>query len=368
MQNKNILIVCLMCLSLWGVNTVRADEGGEDVTLSETGEQNTTGDTASADSVDAVSEDSAEAVARAAFTEATILYKDRKFDASARKFNEAYLLKPSWKLLYNIGQAEASAKRQGLAIAAFEKYLTEGGDEIPVARRDEVLREVERLRLIVGAIELEAPNGYQVVVDGIVRGTTPLVGRLRVAASQEHVIELRDGDTLLESQKIVVGGQETLVVRLGKTEEVNVAKPAVVAPKDDVEKIRKEAKIRAYHRQSKKFKIAGWITLGVGAGIATLGGLGLWAAKRQKDENDKIVCTGNVNSGCAEDLEQKESDQEDMKKGSVGLLVLGIAAMTAAPLLMVVSKKKTARARALESAFLPQLSPDYGGFIYQIQF
>ena len=81
------------------------------------------------------------------------LFNSESYEEAAEAFRKAYELKPNWKLNYNIGQSEAAAKRLGLALQAFEAYLSQGGDDIPTERRDEVLKEVERLRKMVGAVE-----------------------------------------------------------------------------------------------------------------------------------------------------------------------------------------------------------------------
>ncbi|MBN2342904.1 MAG: tetratricopeptide repeat protein [Deltaproteobacteria bacterium] len=304
------------------------------------------------------------AQAKAAFAEATDLYVNGKYEEAAQKFNEAYRLKPAWKLLYNIGQAEAASKRLGLAIEAFEKYLTEGGDEIPVDRRDEVLKEVERLRQIVGAVDLKAPDGYGVYVDGVARGITPLLGKMRISASKEHVIELRDGDIALDSKTVLVAGQEVIVVTLGsglaaKT-STSVGSAVVTTHQLSPEQMN-ERQRRKLLRQSKVFKIVGWSALGVGGGLVLISLVGLGESKSQKEKNDEAFddCAGNQT--CETEVEKDIADQEMLRDGSIGLLVLGAAAMIASPFILKASKKKKRRAEALQTAVVPVLSPHFGG-------
>jgi tetratricopeptide (TPR) repeat protein len=76
------------------------------------------------------------------FKKGVSLFKENKKDAAVKEFKTAFELKPSWKIMYNIGQCEASLKRYGMAIEAFEQYLGEGGDEVSVERRDVFRREV----------------------------------------------------------------------------------------------------------------------------------------------------------------------------------------------------------------------------------
>jgi tetratricopeptide (TPR) repeat protein len=74
--------------------------------------------------------------AMAFFKKGIDLFNAEKYEDAASAFRRAYELKPNWKLNYNIGQSEAAAKRLGLALQAFEAYLSQGGDDISTERRD----------------------------------------------------------------------------------------------------------------------------------------------------------------------------------------------------------------------------------------
>jgi len=85
--------------------------------------------------------------ARELFEHGIKLYDQGEPRTAAEAFREAYRLRPSYKILFNIGQAEASSGRYGLAMEAFQQYLVKGKDEIPVERRDFVSDEIRRLEL-----------------------------------------------------------------------------------------------------------------------------------------------------------------------------------------------------------------------------
>jgi hypothetical protein len=130
----------------------------------------------------------------------------RDYQGALASFQRAYDLNPSWKLFYNIGHCQAALKYYGLAVITFERYLAEGGDAVSETRRDEVLLELERMRKMVGDIEVVAPVGLDVFVDGIYRGVTPLPGPLSVSAGALHHIELKENDeVLLKVDRIVRG-------------------------------------------------------------------------------------------------------------------------------------------------------------------
>jgi tetratricopeptide (TPR) repeat protein len=96
-------------------------------------------------------------------------FSESRYDDASASFRRAFQLKPSWKIYFNIGQAEAAAKRYGAALEIFERYLAEGGDDIDAERQAEVLKENTRLRGIVGYVKVSAPTGAEISIDGTVR-------------------------------------------------------------------------------------------------------------------------------------------------------------------------------------------------------
>jgi hypothetical protein len=211
--------------------------------------------------------------AQAAFENGKKLVDEGKFALAADAFREAHRLRPSWKILYNIGQCEMMAKRHALALEAFERYLTEGGDEIKKDRRDEVLADVVRLRAMVGFVDVRAAAGAMVTVDGVERGRAPLPGPITVEAGVEHrVLAARAGAVSLDRIVRVSGGQ-TLVVEAGPEappaagEAPPGPEPAEEGPGDG--------------RSAPDRAVWGWTVTGIGAALlvagAVTGGLALSA-------------------------------------------------------------------------------------------
>jgi tetratricopeptide (TPR) repeat protein len=169
--------------------------------------------------------------AKAAFENGKALFKQEKFDDAARAFREAYRIKPTWKLHYNIGQCEAAQKHYDLALEAFEAYLAEGGDEVEAARQDEVLAEVQRLRAMVGVVEIQGQKGDAVRVNGQDRGELPDAGRLKVSMGTVKVEVRRASAVVLERELKLSGGETaTLVVEASKEKPAATPQPAPVAP------------------------------------------------------------------------------------------------------------------------------------------
>jgi len=172
------------------------------------------------------------AQARELYNHGIKLYEQGDHTAAAEAFREAYRLRPSYKILFNLGQAEAAASRLGLAMEAFQRYLVDGGDDIPPDRKDYVVTEINRLQALVGDLEVEAPDNSSVYVDGVLRGTTPLTGPVLVVAGVDHEAVVVHENKQLIKQKFKVWATRTHTIKAEKKAPPTVPaeKPAVEEP------------------------------------------------------------------------------------------------------------------------------------------
>lgn len=158
-----------------------------------------------------------------AFQTAKDAFEDGQYLEAARLFRKAYDAKPTWKLLYNMGQAEAAAKRYGLALEAFEQYIAEGGDEISQSRQSEMHAEIGRLRDMVGILEIKTHDGAKISIDGVYRGTAPVHGGIPVSAGVEHSVEVElDGESLSKETVRILGGRTVKLTILSNNGETSV--------------------------------------------------------------------------------------------------------------------------------------------------
>jgi hypothetical protein len=100
--------------------------------------------------------------AKRAFSAGVILLKDpdgAKYEEALAQFDKAYRLSGSWKVLGNIGLCSLKLERDGEAITAYEKYLTEGGKEIDADERAQVERDISALKAQVVHLHVELPPG-----------------------------------------------------------------------------------------------------------------------------------------------------------------------------------------------------------------
>ena len=279
-----------------------------------------------------------------AFKEGTALYDDGRHIAASEAFRRANRFSYNWKILYNIGQCEAAAKRYGMALEAFEEYLARAGDEIHVERRDEVIAEVSRLRQMVGILEVKAPEGAKIEVDGIDRGTVPLTGPVMLSAGVAHqLVVILDGDILLQQAIKLTGGQEKLV---------QTGPLAVNDAGTDTGSGQQE--MSSHDTKSRGLKVAGWLMLGTGTALAVgglvVGGVGFSQANALSDEHDGQI--------------PPEKKGEVTRLNNMSLMAdifigAGAGVALAGVVLLVVHKRKNAASDKV--ALSPVLCPEFAG-------
>ncbi len=155
------------------------------------------------------------------------LYAEGRYDDALVEYDKAYALSSNWKILYNRGQTLVMLRRDPEAIAAFEQYLTRGGDDVPAERRAAVEQDLEKLRQRIAYVTLSnAPAGATVLVDGRAAATTPLKKPIAVGAGR-HVIALeRDNKTVFSKELLIAAGDTKEVAVVLAPEPKNEPPPA----------------------------------------------------------------------------------------------------------------------------------------------
>ena len=220
--------------------------------------------------------------AKNAFAEGTKLYESGKFVEAAEKFRFAYNLRPIWKILYNVGQSESSAKRFGLALDAFERFLVDGGDEVIESQKEEVTTEIARMRLLVGMVEVDAPKGAEMFVDGLPRGQVSTGDVVRVAAGPHLIVIEQNGEALFESRIKIKGGITIKIRATPATTEDDLSIKQFEVADDNVSTGASVAQVNNDTvRKARILKISGFASAGIG-----LVGMGVgfgFLAKGKKD-------------------------------------------------------------------------------------
>ncbi|MEM9691775.1 MAG: PEGA domain-containing protein [Myxococcota bacterium] len=198
------------------------------------------------------------------------LYQDRDFAAAAVEFKRAYEMKPDYRVLYNLGQVYAEAKEWADALVAFEKYLADGGSKIGKERREAVEDEIESLRTRVATLSVTTtPLGCEVLIDGRVRGTTPLPGGILMSSGQRSIRVRKKGYRSKEESLEVAGGDKPKLRFTLEKLERGVA-TAAKGSGDARKKTREPAKPRPVPEDSEPDNTALWVSWGATAGLGAL--------------------------------------------------------------------------------------------------
>lgn len=262
--------------------------------------------------------------AKAAFKEGLEHFEAGRSSEAAEAFRRAHRLSPSWKLWYNVGQSEMGAKRFGLALEAFEHYLVEGGDEVDETRRAKVQAEIDTVRKLVGFIDVEAPQGSAVLVDGVERGTAPLDGSLPVAASVKHTVSaVMDGRVIGEHSVRVMGERKETVTFIDGRK---LAAPTEVSEESQAEASVPPVSVTTQiaspengNDKERLFKIIGWSGVAGGLLVGGLSGVffGLAASSKNdfeaaQNDYDGVLERLAVNPNDADALQLEKTSWEEM--------------------------------------------------------
>ncbi|MFT3774671.1 MAG: PEGA domain-containing protein [Minicystis sp.] len=157
------------------------------------------------------------------------LFKEGDYQAALIEFRRANELAPNFNVLYNIGQVYFQLQDYPNALHALQRYLEEGGNGIPAARRADVQKDIDKLKSRVANIEItSAVADAEVSIDDVSVGKTPLAKPVMVSAGRHKVTISKSGFT--PSSKIVeIASAEKQTVQLDPVEQKSAA-PVVVQP------------------------------------------------------------------------------------------------------------------------------------------
>ena len=175
----------------------------------------------------------AKARAQALLKQGAQYYQQGAFADALEKFNQAYVVFPSPKLFFNIGQASRELGRPVDAVEAFEKFLVQATDAAPELNA-EAKRSVEELSPLIGKLLIDCTlSGAEITVDGRASGRTPLVDLVRVSPGNHQVTATHPSATpAIQNVTVAAGTVQTVVMRLRSLSEVAAVPlaPVPVAP------------------------------------------------------------------------------------------------------------------------------------------
>ena len=282
----------------------------------------------------AASED-AKTRATAVLKEGSQLYNSGDYTAALTKFQEAYALFPSPRILFNLGQAHQRLGRYVEATEDFERFLATAGSA-PQDARSAAQRALEEMRDRVAHLEVSANmQGAEVFVDGHSRGLTPLPRPVLVSVGAHQVVVQRQGSEPFLRRVEAVGGTVARVQAELRVAAVEPSVPAAaLAPPPEASVVTAAA--------PSETPPPGWMR-GVAYGLLgvapVLAGAGLYYGKRASDNARDIEQACQPAVGCAgADIVAKDQARRSDGKRQWILLGSGAAALGAGGLMFILSR------------------------------
>ncbi|HVM69422.1 MAG TPA: PEGA domain-containing protein [Gaiellaceae bacterium] len=145
--------------------------------------------------------------------------------AALGSFRGAYEKYPSFRVLYNIAQICTRLDDAACTLRAYERYLRDGGADVPAKRRAEVEGQIQVLRRKIATVTITSNTaGAEIWIDDERIGRTPLPGPTPVNAGP-HSVRLVHEDQKVERTVDIAGLGESITIEL----EVPKAEPAAEA-------------------------------------------------------------------------------------------------------------------------------------------
>lgn len=245
------------------------------------------------------------------------LYAEGEYLLALVEFERAYQLSPDYRVLYNIGQVRVQLGRYAKAREALEQYMEQGGDAISADRKREVTADLEMLKMRTARLNIvTSEEGADLLVDGVVVGTSPLAEPIVVDAG-EHNVEVRKVGFYGKASQVTLAGRDEISVELAITRIPEKASPQVVVERHTEREVAKPSSDRT-------MMWVGWAatgTLAIGAGVA-----GYFGITKANDLESRRT-----------DFGVKSSELNDMKNDARTLFMIADVAGAAAVVLGGVS-------------------------------
>jgi len=133
------------------------------------------------------------AQARTALKQGATLLQKRQYQQALARFQEAYGLVPTPKIHYNFGLAYLGLERNPEALESFEAFLREFQDPPPVQRL-KATEQIEQLKQKVMQLSVTCNvEGAKVVIDGRLRGLTPLPRAIPLDPGAHQLLVEKEG-------------------------------------------------------------------------------------------------------------------------------------------------------------------------------
>lgn len=152
--------------------------------------------------------------ARAHVRKGQQFYEEEAFEGARAEFQRAYDQSGSYKILYNLALVSVQLHDFATAYQNYERYLHDGGAQIPEERAAEVQKALDALRQRVALVHAGCNvDGAEITVDDRVVGAAPLSKPVMVNPG-EHKIGARKKDYQPAYRHVSLTASEASRVRL----------------------------------------------------------------------------------------------------------------------------------------------------------
>jgi hypothetical protein len=150
--------------------------------------------------------------ARIHYSRGVQLYTDGSYDAALVELERANKLAPSYRILYSIGLVQLKLSDFVGAKSSFERYLADGGAEVPPARKTEVEERLAQITDRIATLDVKVNVAdADVLVDDISVGRSPLGHPVLLNPGYHKISSSKAGYTPDARQQGFAGGDKTTI-------------------------------------------------------------------------------------------------------------------------------------------------------------
>jgi serine/threonine-protein kinase len=249
------------------------------------------------------------------------------FGEAIAEFNQAYALGHDFAVLYDIAQAYLAMDEPALALKALRKYLADGGNHVPGARRQEVEEEIARQAKRIATIVVRSQfQGAVIQVDGAEVGRTPLAENLELPAGVHVIAATAQGHRPWEMRLEVAGGdRKNLEIALEPAEPA--APDAKAAAHPELAGPAAEKASAPVSDPLARRRIVAYALGGVGVGALVVGSVfGLRAISKRNDSDAE--CPAGQCSQAGVDLNNQARTAARVADITIGVGLVGVGVAT----------------------------------------
>ena len=306
--------------------------------------------------------------ARAHFTAGVNLLQDpdgARYEEAYVEFKTAYAASPSWKILGNLGISAMKLERDGEAVDAYKKYLTEGGKQIEASERAQFQRDLATLEAGLVRVTLDSnPPGARIEDErfpasgNAIRNEYTLQGPAQIgvrAGRHRFTAKLAGHADLVWEVELAPKQQDSHTFNLVET---TAAAPAAAPPPTSAPPAATAAVDTSSPHGANGMRIGAYVALGVGVvglGAGTIFRLSANSKYKQAnditDSNDNCPSSGpcELAPSLFDKRQQLGKDGDSAKTLSlVGFIVGGVGVATGVTLFVLSNKKEQAAAATVE--------------------